>query len=55
MLIALIKRRLSWPKLWEVMSETGQVSVSILFLIIAASMFSRMLALSELPQDMAAS
>ncbi|HXS78723.1 MAG TPA: TRAP transporter large permease subunit, partial [Gammaproteobacteria bacterium] len=54
MVIALLKRRLSWPKLWEVMSETGQVSVSILFLIIAASMFSRMLALSELPQDMAA-
>jgi tripartite ATP-independent transporter DctM subunit len=54
MVIALVRRRLSWPKLWEVMSETGQVSVSILFLIISASMFSRMLALSELPQDMAA-
>ena len=54
MVIALVKRRLSWPKLWSVMSETGQVSVSILFLIIAASMFSRMLTLTELPQDMAA-
>ncbi len=54
MLIALIKRRLDWPKLWQVIGETGQVSVSILFLIIAASTFSRMLALSELPQDMAA-
>jgi tripartite ATP-independent transporter DctM subunit len=54
MIIALLKRRLDWPKLWEVISETGQVSVSILFLIIAASTFSRMLALSELPQDMAA-
>jgi tripartite ATP-independent transporter DctM subunit len=54
MVIALLKRRLSWQKLWDVMSETGQVSVSILFLIIAASMFSRMLALTELPQDMAA-
>jgi tripartite ATP-independent transporter DctM subunit len=54
MVIALVKRRLTWAKLWEVMSETGQVSVSILFLIIAASTFSRMLTLSELPQDMAA-
>jgi len=54
MVIALIKRRLSWPKLWQVMSETGQVSVSILFLIIAASTFSRMLTLTGLPQDMAA-
>jgi tripartite ATP-independent transporter DctM subunit len=54
MLLALIKRRLSWPKLWEVIRETGQVSVTILFLIIAASTFSRMLTLTELPQDMAA-
>jgi tripartite ATP-independent transporter DctM subunit len=54
MVIALVKRRLTLKKLWEVMSETGQVSVSILFLIIAASMFSRMLTLTELPQDMAA-
>jgi tripartite ATP-independent transporter DctM subunit len=54
MVIALVKRRLDWPKLWGVMSEAGQVSVSILFLIVAASMFSRMLTLTELPQDMAA-
>jgi tripartite ATP-independent transporter DctM subunit len=54
MLIALVRRRLTWRKLWDVMSETGQISVSILFLIIAASMFSRMLTLTELPQDMAA-
>ncbi len=54
MAIALVKRRLTLRKLWDVMSETGQVSVSILFLIIAASMFSRMLTLTALPQDMAA-
>jgi tripartite ATP-independent transporter DctM subunit len=54
MVIALIKRRLTWAKLWQVMGETGQVSVSILFLIIAASTFSRMLTLTGLPQDMAA-
>jgi tripartite ATP-independent transporter DctM subunit len=54
MAITLLRRRLTWPKLWNVMSETGQVSVSILFLIIAASAFSRMLTLTELPQDMAA-
>jgi C4-dicarboxylate transporter, DctM subunit len=53
MVIALVRRRLNWAKLWTVMSETGQVSVSILFLIIAASMFSRMLTLTGLPQDMA--
>jgi tripartite ATP-independent transporter DctM subunit len=53
MAITLLRRKLTWPKLWDVMSETGQVSVSILFLIIAASAFSRMLTLTELPQDMA--
>jgi C4-dicarboxylate transporter, DctM subunit len=54
MCLALLKRRLDWVRLWAVIRETGQVSVTILFLIIAASTFSRMLTLSELPQDMAA-
>lgn len=53
MILALVKRRLDWAKLWEVIRETGQVSVTILFLIIAASTFSRMLTLTELPQDIA--
>ena len=52
--IALLRRRLTWPGLWEVMRETGQVTVTILFLIISASTFSRMLALTGLPGDMAA-
>jgi tripartite ATP-independent transporter DctM subunit len=51
MLIALVRRRLTWAKLWEVIRETGQVSVTILFLIICASTFSMMLTLTELPQD----
>lgn len=54
MVIALIKKRLNLEKLWEVMSEAGQVSVTILFLIICASTFSMMLTLTELPQAVAA-
>jgi tripartite ATP-independent transporter DctM subunit len=54
MCLALIRRRLDWAKLWDVIKETGQVSVTILVLIIAASTFSRMLTLTELPQDVAA-
>ncbi len=54
MVLALIKRRLDLPRLWEVMRESGQVTVTILFLIIAASTFSRMLTLTGLPQDIAA-
>ena len=53
MVLALAKRRLDWRKLWEVVCESGQVTVTILFLIIAASAFSRMLTLTELPQDIA--
>jgi C4-dicarboxylate transporter, DctM subunit len=50
MIIALIRRQLTWRKVWDVLTETGFVSVSVLFLIIAASMYSRMLALTGMPQ-----
>jgi len=53
MVLALAKRRLDGPRLWEVIRETGQVTVTILFLIIAASSFSRMLTLTGLTQDVA--
>jgi C4-dicarboxylate transporter, DctM subunit len=48
-LIALARRRLSWRKLWSVLVETGYVSVSVLFLILAASLYSRTLALTGMP------
>ncbi|HSX94620.1 MAG TPA: TRAP transporter large permease [Hydrogenophaga sp.] len=47
--IALARRRLTWRKLWNVLTETGYVSVSVLFLIVAASLYSRMLALTGMP------
>ncbi|MBX3610529.1 MAG: TRAP transporter large permease [Hydrogenophaga sp.] len=47
--IALIRRRLTWRKLWSVLTETGYVSVAVLFLIAAASLYSRMLALTGMP------
>lgn len=52
LVIATLKRRLTYKKLWKVMVETGHISVSILFLIMAANIFARMLALSGLPQQM---
>ncbi len=42
----------NWPALWRLLIETGQVSVSILLLIIAANMYTRMIALSGLPADL---
>lgn len=50
--IAALRGRLSWRKLWKVTVETGQISAAVLFLIIAASMYSRMLALTGVPQAM---
>jgi len=46
LLLTLGKRQLNWTKLWQVLTETGHVTVSILFLLIAANIYGRMLALS---------
>ena len=46
LLLTLGKRRLTWSVLWQVLLETGHVTVSILFLIISANIYGRMLALS---------
>jgi tripartite ATP-independent transporter DctM subunit len=47
--IALARKRLDGSKLWRVLVETGHISVSVLFLVLAASLYSRMLALTGLP------
>ena len=52
LIIGLLKRKLDWKTLWGVLVETGHITVSILFLILAANIYSRMLALSGLPQQM---
>lgn len=49
LLIGVIKRRLTWKGLWRVLVETGHITAAILFLIIAASMYSRMLGVAALP------
>ena len=46
LLLALGKRQLSLSRLWQVLTETGHVTVSILFLLVAANIYGRMLALS---------
>ena len=49
LLIGIVKRRLSWKGLWRVLVETGHITAAILFLIISASMYSRMLGVAALP------
>ncbi|MEE2683826.1 MAG: TRAP transporter large permease subunit [Pseudomonadota bacterium] len=52
LVVAIIKRKLNRNTLWNVLVETGHIAASILMLIVAATMYSRMLALSGLPSDL---
>ena len=52
--IAIVRRKLTWRTLWATMVETGYVTVSVLFLLLAARIFGQMLAMSNLPQQMSA-
>jgi tripartite ATP-independent transporter DctM subunit len=49
LLIALVRRRLDAGKFWRVLRETGLVSAAILFLLIAAGLYSRMLSMAGVP------
>jgi C4-dicarboxylate transporter, DctM subunit len=49
LLIAVFRRAMSWKGFWECLVETGHITASILFLIVAASMYSRMLGFAGLP------
>lgn len=50
LIIGVAKRRLSLDALWRVLVETGLITAAISFLIIAAQMYSRMLAFSGVPR-----
>ncbi|CAN0311006.1 unnamed protein product, partial [Discosporangium mesarthrocarpum] len=52
LVIGMLRRRLTVAKLWQVLLDTGHVTVAILFLILAANIYGRMLALSGMPQQM---
>ncbi len=49
LVIAILRRGFTWRDLWEVLVETGYITAAILFLIITASMYSRMLGVAALP------
>lgn len=49
LIIAILRRSLGEGRFWRLLVETGQITVSVLFLVMAASFFSRMLAMSGLP------
>lgn len=53
LVIALLRRSLNSRTFWTLLVETGQITVSVLILIMAATFFSRMLALSGVPRELA--
>ena len=52
LLIALLRRRMTLHTFWEALLETGHITAAILFLITAASIYSRMLGLAGLPNEL---
>lgn len=52
LVIALVRRQMSLRGFWEALLETGHITASILFLITAASIYSRMLGLAGLPNEL---
>lgn len=52
LILALVRRKLNWTNFKTVLTETGQISVAVLFLIIGASVFSRALVMTSLPMDL---
>jgi len=51
LVIALLKRKLTFSSSWRILVETGHVTATVLFLIIGATMYSRMLGMSGLPTE----
>ncbi len=53
LIFAVVRGKLTLATLWEVLIDTSKVSATLLFLIVSASMYSRMLGMSGLPGEMA--
>lgn len=52
LIIAILRRTITWKGLWETAIETGHITASILFLITMASLYSRMLGYAGLPNEL---
>ncbi len=52
LIIAVVRRRMTLKGFWEALLETGHITAAILFLITAASIYSRMLGLAGLPNEL---
>lgn len=53
LLVALLRRSLTWRRSWSVLTQTGTISVGILVLLVAAGFYSQMLAVAGIPNAIA--
>lgn len=51
LLIAVLRKSLTWARLGKILREASEISAAILFLVIAANLYSRMLTLSAIPRS----
>jgi tripartite ATP-independent transporter DctM subunit len=52
LVLALARRALTWRNLWATLLETGHVTASLSFLLVAAHLYANMIALSGLPDQL---
>ena len=52
LILTAVKRRLTRKALWQALSETGHVTAAICFLLISAHLYSRMIAMTGIPNVM---
>jgi len=52
LIMTILKRRLTWVNLWRTLMETGYVTAAICFLLIAATLYARMIAMTGIPNVM---
>ena len=52
LIIAALRRTMTLKAFWDALLETGHITAAILFLITAASIYSRMLGLAGLPNQL---
>lgn len=52
LVIAVLRRKMTLKGFWDALLETGHITAAILFLITAASIYSRMLGLAGLPNQL---
>ena len=51
LILAVVRRKMDWKAFWKVLLETGHITAAICFLIIAATMYSRSLAMAGVPTE----